>query len=162
MGWCSPAGAASTCATRALPTILARSIRYRRLRWRATIPAPIGAISRSRARSSAMMGLTEVNLAYYQDLMAGARLAISEGRLDAYIADDAAKLGGGRGGRTLRRRPNRHRDQGSSLVAGSGLHSKTICSARSRTRSREASRSMTSERLRGGALLWRPAPFSST
>jgi queuine tRNA-ribosyltransferase len=35
----------------------------------------------------AMMGLTEVNLAYYQDLMAGARLAISEGRLDAYIED---------------------------------------------------------------------------
>jgi queuine tRNA-ribosyltransferase len=33
-----------------------------------------------------MMGLTEVNLAYYQDLMAGARLAISEGRLDTYIA----------------------------------------------------------------------------
>jgi queuine tRNA-ribosyltransferase len=35
----------------------------------------------------AMMGLTEINLAYYQDLMAGARLAISEGRLDAYIAE---------------------------------------------------------------------------
>jgi queuine tRNA-ribosyltransferase len=35
----------------------------------------------------AMMGLTEINLAYYQDLMAGARLAISEGRLDAYIED---------------------------------------------------------------------------
>jgi queuine tRNA-ribosyltransferase len=35
----------------------------------------------------AMMGLTEVNLAYYQDLMAGARRAIGEGRLDAYIED---------------------------------------------------------------------------
>jgi queuine tRNA-ribosyltransferase len=35
----------------------------------------------------AMMGLTEINLAYFQDLMSGARLAISEGRLDAYIAD---------------------------------------------------------------------------
>jgi queuine tRNA-ribosyltransferase len=34
-----------------------------------------------------MMGLTEINLAYYQDLMAGARFAISEGRLDAYIED---------------------------------------------------------------------------
>jgi queuine tRNA-ribosyltransferase len=34
----------------------------------------------------AMMGLTEINLAYYQDLMSGARLAISEGRLDTYIA----------------------------------------------------------------------------
>ena len=35
----------------------------------------------------AMMGVTEINLAYYQDLMTGARLAISEGRLDAYIED---------------------------------------------------------------------------
>jgi queuine tRNA-ribosyltransferase len=35
----------------------------------------------------AMMGLTEINLAYYQDLMSGARLAISEERLDAYIED---------------------------------------------------------------------------
>jgi queuine tRNA-ribosyltransferase len=35
----------------------------------------------------AMMGLTEVNLAYYQDLVAGARLAIGAGRLDSYIAD---------------------------------------------------------------------------
>ncbi|MGB7975385.1 MAG: tRNA guanosine(34) transglycosylase Tgt [Roseiarcus sp.] len=35
----------------------------------------------------AMMGLTEINLAYYQDLMSGARLAIRERRLDAYIAD---------------------------------------------------------------------------
>jgi queuine tRNA-ribosyltransferase len=33
----------------------------------------------------AMMGLTEINLAYYQDLMAGARRAIGEGRLCAYI-----------------------------------------------------------------------------
>ncbi len=35
----------------------------------------------------AMMGLTEINLAYYQDLMSGARLAIKEGRLDPYIAE---------------------------------------------------------------------------
>ncbi len=35
----------------------------------------------------AMMGLTEINLAYYQDLMAGARQAIGEGRLEAYIAE---------------------------------------------------------------------------
>jgi queuine tRNA-ribosyltransferase len=34
----------------------------------------------------AMMALTEINLAYYQDVMAGARQAIAEGRLDAYIA----------------------------------------------------------------------------
>jgi queuine tRNA-ribosyltransferase len=31
----------------------------------------------------AMMALTEINLAYYQELMAGAREAIGEGRLDA-------------------------------------------------------------------------------
>ena len=35
----------------------------------------------------AMMGLTAINLAYYQDLMAGARRAIGEGRLDDYIAE---------------------------------------------------------------------------
>jgi queuine tRNA-ribosyltransferase len=33
----------------------------------------------------AMMALTEINLAYYFDLMAGARQAIGEARLDAYI-----------------------------------------------------------------------------
>jgi queuine tRNA-ribosyltransferase len=33
----------------------------------------------------AMMGLTEINLAYYQDLMGGARQAIGEGRLKVYI-----------------------------------------------------------------------------
>jgi queuine tRNA-ribosyltransferase len=35
----------------------------------------------------AMMALTAVNLAYYQDLMAGARAAIGEGRLSDYIAE---------------------------------------------------------------------------
>ena len=35
----------------------------------------------------AMMGLTEINLAYYQELMAGARKAIAEGRLGAYIEE---------------------------------------------------------------------------
>ena len=34
----------------------------------------------------AMMGLTEINLAYYHDLMSGAREALEEGRLDDYIA----------------------------------------------------------------------------
>jgi queuine tRNA-ribosyltransferase len=33
----------------------------------------------------AMMGLTEINLAYYQDLMAGARRAIGEGRLRTFV-----------------------------------------------------------------------------
>ena len=35
----------------------------------------------------AMMGLTEINLAYYQDLMAGARRAIGERRLESYIEE---------------------------------------------------------------------------
>ncbi len=34
----------------------------------------------------AMMGLTEINLAYYHDLMSGAREALGEGRLDLYIS----------------------------------------------------------------------------
>ncbi len=33
----------------------------------------------------AMMGLTEINLAYYHDLMSGARESLKEGRLDLYI-----------------------------------------------------------------------------
>ncbi len=33
----------------------------------------------------AMMGLTEINLAYYQDLMAGARRAIGQGRVSTFI-----------------------------------------------------------------------------
>jgi queuine tRNA-ribosyltransferase len=35
----------------------------------------------------AMMGLTEINLAYYQDLMAAARRAIGEGRLAAFVGE---------------------------------------------------------------------------
>jgi queuine tRNA-ribosyltransferase len=35
----------------------------------------------------AMMGLTEINLAYYQDLMSGARQAVAEGRLDFYVSE---------------------------------------------------------------------------
>jgi queuine tRNA-ribosyltransferase len=35
----------------------------------------------------AMMALTAVNLAYYQELMSGARAAIGEGRLDDFIAE---------------------------------------------------------------------------
>jgi queuine tRNA-ribosyltransferase len=43
----------------------------------------------------AMMGLTEINLAYYQDLMAGARRAIGEGRLRTYV--DETRRGWGEG-----------------------------------------------------------------
>jgi len=37
----------------------------------------------------AMMGLTEINLAYYQHLMAGARRAIGEGRITAFLLETA-------------------------------------------------------------------------
>jgi queuine tRNA-ribosyltransferase len=43
----------------------------------------------------AMMGLTEVNLAYYQDLMAGVRKAIREGRLESYIEETRLAWAGG-------------------------------------------------------------------
>ena len=44
----------------------------------------------------AMMALTAINLAYYQDLMAGARAAIAERRLVDYIAEVKSGLGGRR------------------------------------------------------------------
>ena len=34
-----------------------------------------------------MMGLTAINIAYYQELMAGARKAIAERRLGDYMAE---------------------------------------------------------------------------
>jgi len=43
----------------------------------------------------AMMALTAVNLAYYQELMAGARAAISEGRLADFIARTRAAWASG-------------------------------------------------------------------
>ena len=52
----------------------------------------------------AMMGLTEINLAYYQDLMAGARRAIGEGRLDAYIEETARAWAEGEAQNQLNRR----------------------------------------------------------
>ena len=45
-----------------------------------------------------MMGLTAINLAYYQDLMAGARRAIAEGQLADYVAE--VKAGWAEGERT--------------------------------------------------------------
>ena len=40
-----------------------------------------------------MMALTAINLAYYQELMAGARAAIAEGRLADYIAETSRRAG---------------------------------------------------------------------
>ena len=54
---------------------------------RAISPAPICAISSSPGEILGMMALTAINLAYYQDLMAGARAAIAEGRLADYVAE---------------------------------------------------------------------------
>ena len=45
-----------------------------------------------------MMLLTAINLAYYQDLMAGARRAIAEGGLADYVAE--VKAGWAEGERT--------------------------------------------------------------
>ena len=72
-----------------------RSIRNRLARRRAIIRAPIGIISSNRAKFSRMMALTAVNIAYYQELMAGMRKAIGEGRLADFIAE--AKAGWARG-----------------------------------------------------------------
>ena len=47
----------------------------------------------------AMMALTAVNLAYYQDLMAGARAAIAAGRLQDYVAEVEAGWAAGENGR---------------------------------------------------------------
>ena len=44
----------------------------------------------------AMMGLTEINLAYYHDLISGAREALEEGRLDVLYSQGATRLGGRR------------------------------------------------------------------
>ncbi len=49
---------------------------YSRAYWRHLVKS---------AEILAMMGLTEINLAYYHDLMSGAREAVEEGRLDLYI-----------------------------------------------------------------------------
>jgi queuine tRNA-ribosyltransferase len=77
-------------------------------------PRPIDALSSSRMARDysraywrhltmsgeilAMMGLTEINLAYYQDLMAGARQAIGEGRLNAYIEETRREWAEGEAG----------------------------------------------------------------
>ena len=82
----------------------------RRAPRRAIIRAPIGIISSNRARSSRMMALTAINLAYYQDLMAGARAAIAAGRLADYVAEVRAgwaRRRGGAGVVSARLRPKR-------------------------------------------------------
>ncbi len=57
----------------------------------------------------AMMALTEINLAYYQELMAGARKAIGEGRLDAYIEETRRGWAERRRPRACRGKPTRVR-----------------------------------------------------
>ncbi len=51
-----------------------------------------------------MMALTAVNIAYYQELMAGLRAAIAEGRLAAFIAEAKAGWAQGEEGRGARTR----------------------------------------------------------
>ena len=85
--------------TRASPTIRGRSTKPRRR-------SPRGDFSRAYLRHLVksgeilgMMALTAVNLAYYQELMAGARAAIAAGRLADYVARNARGLGARRGAR---------------------------------------------------------------
>ena len=95
-----------------------------------------------------MMGLTEINLAYYQDLMSGARLAISEGRLDAYIAETQRNWAEGEAEGTLRPAVtlefSSHHRQGSARAVEP---SRALCRARSRHDrcSRRASRNVTAK-----------------
>ena len=62
-------------------------------RRRATFRAPIGAISSKPAKSSRMMALTAINIAYYQDLMAGARAAIARGGSPITLRKSQRRLG---------------------------------------------------------------------
>ena len=52
-----------------------------------------------------MMLLTQINVAYYQELMAGLRAAIAERRLEDFIGRDEGRLGAG-AGRVKRREPS--------------------------------------------------------
>ena len=63
-----------------------------------------------------MMLLTWNNLAYYQDLMAGLRKAIAEGRLEDYIGE--VKEGWERGERDGRSEPGQHADNTAMVAEG--------------------------------------------
>jgi queuine tRNA-ribosyltransferase len=63
-----------------------------------------------------MMLLTWHNLAYYQDLMAGLRKAIGEGRLDDYVSE--VKEGWAKGEREGEAEPVEHADNIATVPAG--------------------------------------------
>ena len=67
-------------------TIRARSTSRAATQPRATIRAPICIIWCGRMKCSARMLLSAINLAYYQDLMAGMRDAIVHGRFAEFRA----------------------------------------------------------------------------
>ncbi len=72
--------ARSTCAMRAMRMIRARSMRREQLPGRSRLFARLSASPRAHEEALGAMLLTWVNLWYYQDLMAGMRAAIADGR----------------------------------------------------------------------------------
>ena len=76
---------------RATPTIRAPLDRYRPARPRATYSRAYLHHLVKVGEILGMMLLTEINLAYYQELMAGMRAAIGAGRLADFIAETRAK-----------------------------------------------------------------------
>ena len=84
-------GADQYQATRATPTIRARSTRTAAVRLRAIIRrAYLHHLFRSGEALGGML-LSIVNLCYYQDLVAGARAAIAAGRFADYAAETKAR-----------------------------------------------------------------------
>ena len=65
----------------------------------------------------AMMGLTAINLAYYQDLLAGARRAIAAGELADYAAEVRAGWAEGRKNRRLKKQRPTKRQGGEFSLA---------------------------------------------
>ena len=102
-------------ATHAEDTRAARR-RARNARRPTAIPAPICTISSARTRSSGMMLLTWNNLAYYQELMAGLRKAIAEGRLEDHIGE--VKEGWARGERDSKAEIGHHADNIAMVAEG--------------------------------------------
>ena len=83
----------SICATRATPTIRGRSTSRARARPRATYSrAYLHHLMRANEMLGAML-LSEINLAYYQELMPGMRAAIGAGAVRAISRRDARSAG---------------------------------------------------------------------
>ena len=119
----------------------------------------------------AMMGLTEINLAYYQDLMSGARQAISEGRLEVYIAEAQQNWAEGESGNDSR--AHRQNTRGETPSAARPLFRPcfafrnpdyfVLFSVRDFRRFRDSSNATSSHRPYGfrRQTFWQRPPFSA-